>query len=164
MIKFGSENNTITDAPFLLKMKEGEDNCVRFIIAFSMKGEVREVIDDMEIQGLGQVLQNATPIVPNSDEVYEITFQSYILHQIRNESFCSQDEYEIRNGRYCILFEKSRLLDMLLTITDCQRSSDGAVYPGEWKHYGIYCQNHIIDVISHNEPVIKKLGNKASDM
>lgn len=43
MIKFGSENNTVTDAPFLLKTEEGEDNCVRFMIAFSMKGEVREV-------------------------------------------------------------------------------------------------------------------------
>ncbi len=164
MIVFGSENNTITEAPFLLETEEDEDNCVRFIIAFSMKGEAREVIADMGIQGLGQVLQNATPIVPNSDEVYEITFHRYILHQTRNESFCSWDEYEIRNGRYFILFEKSRLLDMLPMITDCQRDSDGAAYPGEWKHYGIYCQNHIIDVISHNEPTIKKLENKASDI
>lgn len=35
MIKFGSENNTVTDAPFLLNTEEGEDNCVRFMIATS---------------------------------------------------------------------------------------------------------------------------------
>ncbi len=157
MIVFGSENKTITNAPFLLGTEEGEDNCVRFMIAFSMKGEACGVRDDMDIQGLGQVLQNATPIVPNCDEVYEIIFQSYILHQTRNESLCSWDEYELRNGRYFILFERSRLLDMLPMITDCQRGLDGTAYPGEWKHYGIYCQNHIIDVISHNEPVIRKL-------
>lgn len=82
---------------------------------------------------------------------------SNILYQVRNELFCSWDGYELRQGKFFIVFEKSRLLDTLPLITDCQIGDDGEAYPGKWKHYGIYCQNHIIDIISHNEPIIKKL-------
>jgi len=35
-----------------------------------------------------------------------------------------------------------------------QRNDDGSTYPGPWRHYGIYTQNQIIDVVSHFEPMV----------
>lgn len=156
MIEFGNENSEPKHAPFLIKAEENEDNCIKFIISLACEGEKGSDTNDMDIERLGEILSKAVPIYPNKNEMYEIAFEQYILYQTRNESYCSFDGYEIKQGKYFIIFEKSGLLDVLPLITDCQILSDGTAYPGNWKHYGIYCRNHIIDVISHNEPTIKK--------
>ena len=44
-------------------------------------------------------------------------------------------------------------------MTDARRFEDGSYYPGKWTHYGIYTQNHVIDVIAWREPMIVELGN-----
>ncbi|MDE5883459.1 MAG: hypothetical protein K2H29_00020 [Oscillospiraceae bacterium] len=157
MIKFGNENINLKHAPFLIKTEENNNNCIRFIISFACEGEKGSDTNAMGINRLGEILSKTTPIYPNKNEVYEILFEEYILYQTRNESYCSFDDYEIRQGNYFIIFEKSRLLDVLPVMTDCQILSDGIAYPGKWTHYGIYCQNHIIDVISHHEPTMKQV-------
>ena len=157
MIKFGVESAEIDRAPFLIKTDEEEENCVRFTISLSCTNEKISKIDT-GIENLDKILSNAVPICPDYNERYEITFESYVMYQVRNESYCSYDDYELGKGNYFIVFEKSRLLDVLPIITDCQVLSDGTFYPDKWKHYGIYCLNHIIDVITYNEPIIKKIS------
>lgn len=157
MIEFGNENMDIKNAPFLLNVNEDEDNNVRFTISLTCEEEIHAEINDVEQNSIYNILKNKNLIRKDEKEIYEISFERYILYQIRNESFCSWDDYELRQGKFFIIFEKSRLLDTLPLITDCQIGDDGEAYPGKWKHYGIYCQNHIIDIISHNEPIIKKL-------
>lgn len=157
MIGFGNDDISTSSAPFLIKAEEGYDNCIRFIISLACKDEKGSDKNNTGIKELDRILHKAAPIYPDENETYEIVFEDYILHQTRNESYCSIDEYEIQKGKYFIIFEKSRLLDTLPAITDCQTCSDGSVYPGRWSHYGIYCQDHIIDIISHNEPTIRKL-------
>ncbi len=89
--------------------------------------------------------------------MYEIVFPSYIIYQVRNESYCSWDEYEIRKGNTLYIYEKSKFLDYFKSVTDCCQSDDGDYYPGEWIHYGIGAEDHIIDIISHEKPIIKKI-------
>ena len=151
MIAFGQQD--AGHAPFLVSLSEEFDNALRLVISLSYTGEKGQNFDDMGIPALGEILRECRPIYPDENQTYEILFEGYILYQIRNESYCSWDDYEIRKGTYFILFEKSRLLDALPVLTDCQFLSG-------WKHYGIYCQNHIIDVISCYEPEIKNLNNK----
>ena len=67
------------------------------------------------------------------------------------------DNYEIQKGKYFIIFEKSRLLDYLPQIVE--KEIVEAYNPNGWKHYGIYCQNHIVDVIASEEPKIRKYYN-----
>ncbi len=143
--------------PFLIKSEEGEDNCVRFTVSLSCVGEKNPDIDDIEIEALKDILSKAALLCPDKNNTYEIRFERYLMYQVRNESYCSWDHYEIRKGSSFIIFEKSRLLDMLPVITDCQILAD--TLPGEWKHYGIYCLNHIIDVISCNEPIITRISS-----
>lgn len=56
-----------------------------------------------------------------------------------------------------IIFEKSKLLSQLSIFTDAHQFDDGSYYPGEWKCYGIYTQNHIIDIIAQDVSVISVL-------
>ena len=83
-----------------------------------------------------------------------------VLYQMRNESYSSFGGYGIWEGRYLIRFRRSRLLDALPRLTDCFMGADGTCYPGGWPHYGVYMQNHILDVISTETPVIRRVGDK----
>ena len=86
----------------------------------------------------------------NSFPIIEIQFDSYIGFSIRNESYTLWDEYEDFEGKIFRLFQRSRYLDFI-------RSSTFATddYPGPYKHYGIAGLNHIIDIVSIEEPVIR---------
>ena len=154
MIKFGNENDDMNSAPFLFKTIEEMDNEVKFIVALSIKGKQGCGINEEDNPALGKILSECVPIYPDEDNLYEILFDNYIFHITRNESYTSWDNYELRKGKYFIIFEKSRLLDCLPQIVEQEIVE--AYNPNSWKHYGIYCQNHIIDIIASEEPKIRK--------
>lgn len=66
------------------------------------------------------------------------------------------DEYEVRKGRYLIVFERSRLLDYYEdAIFDFDSEETRKT---QRKHYGIYTENHILDIISNEPPKIRRIG------
>ena len=130
MIHFGSENTECgQNAPWLISCEEIKCN---------------EYPDN----GLKII------IGVSSGEKYEIIFSNYTMHMTRNESFTVWDNYETRKGRYLVIFEKSRLLDFYDTAI-CH--TDDNSWPPMGKHYGVYTENHIIDVITASEPIIRKI-------
>ena len=142
---------------FLLSSKETDMNSISFTIALEKLGKKGELTEETKSsKTLTELFQHATPVYPDLDKVYEITFEDYIMHQTRNESYTSYDEQEIRKGNPLIIFEKSRLLDFLPQLTDCTSYPDGTFYPEKWTHYGTYCVDHIIDVVSCSKPKIRK--------
>lgn len=150
-------------APFLLSLTDGPQESLRLVIAPAAVGPAGSDVPDLEDmdpstrETLQDILAKTRPIQADEGRQYEITFPGYILYQVRSESFCSFDPSEIRHGRYLITFERSKLLADLPKYTDAQQFPDGTFYPGPWVHYGIYCQNHVIDVISHCPPEIGEI-------
>lgn len=159
MLSFGGGHPPMDHAPFLLRLWDDEDGVLRVVIALARAGETGAGARTGNA-GIDAILDHCRPITPDEDAVYEITFERYILYQTRNESYSSYDAYEVREGQYLIRFRRSRLLDALPLLTDCCRWEDGTCYPGEWTHYGIYTQNHILDVISTESPVIRRVEDK----
>lgn len=49
------------------------------------------------------------------------------------------------------IYEKSRLLEHFKV------TMDSGLLPDKWVHYGVSTENHIIDIISHEKPTIKKI-------
>lgn len=86
---------------------------------------------------------------PEPDK-WEIVFEDYILYQVRNESFCSFAPEESRTGKYLAVFETSKLLEYLPLAVDVELLE----HTSPWKHYTIFTQDQIIDVIASKEPVI----------
>lgn len=127
---------------FLISASECEDNSIRFVVALGTHGEAQN---------------GATLVFPDMSELYEISFDDYILHQTRSEFYASYEAGEIKKGNALVIFEKSRLLDVLPALTDCRKRADGSFYPEKWTHYGLFCVNHVIDVISCIEPEIRKI-------
>ena len=152
MIEFGSENIGMEKGTFLARLEEGEDNKLTVTISLSTKGEVGENIPDNEKGVIKRILEKAKPVYPDNENTYEIYFENYVMYQVRNESFAAFDEDEVRCGNRLINFEKSKLLDYVKTVVWADEK-----YFGGYKHYGIYTENQIIDVISQVEPTIKKL-------
>ena len=86
--------------------------------------------------------------------IYEIIFEDYILYQVRNESFCVYYSEEIRKGDILIIFEKSNLLERLSKTPESLLIES---HKQQYRHYGIYCEDHIIDIVAFDEPkIIKK--------
>ena len=165
MIEFGGENKEINEkskiAPFLLSLEDTPDNVLRIVIAFPMEGEEGADIDDFPEpykSRVEDILIHSRPVSEDPNQVYEIVFDDYVIYQNRNESYTVWDDYEIRRGNYLIIFEKSRLLDyyedVLFDFDDEETKRE------KRKHYGIYTENHILDVISNSEPRIQKIENR----
>lgn len=162
MIEFGGENKEINEkcksAPFLLSLEDTPDYVLRIVIAFPMEGEEGADLDNFPEPYKSRVedmLIHARPVYGDMAQVYEIVFDDYVIYQSRNESYTVWDDYEIRRGNYLIIFEKSRLLDyyenVLFDFDDEETKRE------KRKHYGIYTENHILDVISNSEPRIQKI-------
>ncbi len=156
MIEFGTNDKT-NGYVFLLKTEETENNCIKFTVALSRIDE-KTADTANDIPAVQTLIEKSAPLRPDANEIYEIIFDNYIIHQTRNESFCSWDDYEIREGTNFIIFTKSRLLDTLPQLIDCELTNI-VFSPNKAKHYGIYCLDHIIDIISCYEPTIVKLNN-----
>ncbi len=88
--------------------------------------------------------------------VYEIEISDYIMHLTRNELYTSWDDYEVRKGRYFVIFEKSRLIDFYDNVVMHTVDYD---WPGKGVHYGIYTEMLLIDVITTVPPIIRRVSD-----
>jgi len=159
MLKFGSENKECDNFPFVIEIDDA-DNVLKILFALPKIGEKGSNVEEDMKDEIKELLKETYPIYPDEKNVYEITFEDYIFYQVRNESYCTYDDYEISKGRHLIIFEKSRLLDYLSTATICCKLDNGDFFPGEWKHYEVSAENQIIDVITCDEPIIRKIDVK----
>ncbi len=152
-ISFGSCDDLLGDhAPFLKSLSDNSSVELTVVIERAAVGNV--VGERKNCLGpVGAVLAKVRPVTADKSLGITIRFPRYILYQVRNESWSAYNEREVWSGNYLRIFSKSNLLDRVED--DTIACHDGNSYfPGEWRHYGIYTQNHIVDVISHEEPVV----------
>ena len=148
-VKFGGDNNLFGEHNFLLKLEDDDDTLK--IVFSSVVGDKCIAGQEEYNETIKKLLNENITIQFDKEDVYEIIFSSYIIYQVRKESFCSWDDYEIRKGKCLHIYEKSRLLE------HCKATMDSGLLPDKWVHYGVSTENHIIDIISHEKPTIKKI-------
>lgn len=158
MIEFGSEKENIFTMPFLIQELEEKDNILKIKVALPQKADTKDLLDDITNINIKNITEKAVPICADENEIYEIVFDSYIFHITRNESYTGPDDEEICKGKYFIIFEKSKLLKFMPQLVECGLID--AMYPEGYVHYGVYCQNHIIDIIAADEPEIIKISRQ----
>ena len=168
MLEFGTDNEEITtnspNAPFLLSMTDNSDNELSIIIDLAKKGEKGEDLDltlypSENVDRVKDMLIESYPVYEDHEQVYKIHFKDYVIYQCRNESYTCWDDSEVRKGKYLIIFEKSNLLDYYESVLFDWDDDDTK---SKRKHYGIYTENHIIDVISNTSPIITKINSDLS--
>lgn len=152
-IVFGLQNEEIKRLPFLIKSVE-EDNYIKYIVALSIEGKKENIKESNP--DLYKILLKCKTLISDKNNMYEITFSDYIMHMVRNESYAIVGPDETFDGKYFVIFKKSKLLECTnnLIENDLVKSFNKKNY----KHYGMFCENHIIDVISCNEPQVRKIN------
>ncbi len=131
---------------FLDLLTEPNENSLRVVIEEARASGPVTTLDfggDHKIQGVRAI---ETTYVCAS---FEIVWPTYIAYAVRNESYVSMDETEKWNGRLFCIYTKSHFLDFVHKSTFARED-----FLGPMRHWGIKCLNHIIDVISVEEPKI----------
>jgi hypothetical protein len=136
---------------FFLGLKEPEVNSLRLYFRRSKIGDTPEPLIIGE-KNLG----DSYPVYADENSpIVQIDFQTYIAYSIRNESYTSWDNYDVfeeKIGKIFGIYKKSRYLDFISVGTFATVD-----FPGPFKHYGICCLDHIIDIVSISEPVVSEI-------
>lgn len=138
---------------YLNEIGEPADNELRLVITEAMSGEPVDasVVAKEELPELREILANSRPIVHGPGcRVFEIIWPCYIAYSVRNESFVSVNSSEVKTGRLFVEYSVSKYLDFVEAATFAR-----ADFPGPFKHWGINCLNHIVDIVSTDLPKMK---------
>ena len=157
MIKFGKKYKN-DNMPYILNINDNVDNVLKIIVSLPYSGEKGSEASNAGNKDLDEILKKAYPILINYNEIYEITFESYIMYQTRNESFAYPDENSNVLGEYFTIIKNSSYLKMVENITFYYD-----MFGDKYTHYGILSWNHVVDIISAEKPKIVKLENYAEE-
>lgn len=153
MIKFGKKYKN-DNMPYILNINDNIDNVLKIIVSLPYSGEKGSEASNTGNKNLDEILKKAYPVLIDYNEIYEITFESYIMYQTRNESFAYPDENSKISGEYFTIIKNSSYLKMVKNITFYND-----IFDDKYIHYGIFSWNHVVDIISAEEPKIVKLEN-----
>ncbi|WP_374965562.1 hypothetical protein [Lysinibacillus sp. RS5] len=131
---------------YLNKLFEPEENSLRVLIDRCKVNQTKETVkvtDEVEIV--------ASPIdVDDNLPILQLDFDTYVAYSVIDESFTVMDDYEISDGNFFRIYTISRYLDFIKAGTIAED-----IFPEkQFVHYQIPCLNHIIDIISYDEPQI----------
>ena len=140
--------------PYILNINDNIDNVLKIIVSLPYSGEKGSEASNTGNKNLDEILKKAYPVLIDYNEIYEITFESYIMYQTRNESFAYPDENSKVLGEYFTIIKNSSYLKMVKSITFYND-----IFDDKYMHYGIFSWNHVVDIISAEEPKIVKLEN-----
>ena len=125
---------------FLLDLRESENNSLLLVVGESSLAPP-EVDDPPPVPGARRVAH------PRDGRVFEIVWESYVAYSVVNESFATYSDEPEREGRLLVRFTGSRFLDYISARTwDDERAPR--------RHWQINCENHAIDIVSTEEPII----------
>ena len=153
MIKFGKKYKN-DNMPYILNINDNVDNVLKIIVSLPYSREKGSEASNTGNKDLDEILKKAYPVLIDYNEIYEITFESYIMYQTRNESFAYPDENSKVLGEYFTIIKNSSYLKMVKNITFYND-----IFDDKYIHYGIFSWNHVVDIISAEKPKIVKLEN-----
>ena len=157
MIKFGKKYKN-DNMPYILNINDNIDNVLKIIVSLPYSREKGSEASNTGNKNLDEILKKAYPVLIDYNEIYEITFESYIMYQTRNESFAYPDENSKISGEYFTIIKNSSYLKMVENITFYYD-----MFGDKYTHYGILSWNHVVDIISAEKPKIVKLENYAEE-
>jgi hypothetical protein len=132
---------------YLTELSEPEDNVLRLLIT---EGRISDEPHGANAEGRAGIGSQTRAIIADErSAAYEVVFDQYIAYTVLNESYTVWDDDEIFEGQLFRIYSKSKFLAYVSAGTIAS-----ADYPGPFKHYGISCLNHIVQVASTVAPLI----------
>jgi hypothetical protein len=136
-------------------VSETSANGLRIVLQEAVAGEAveDEALASASTPELRELLESSRPIVHQAGcRVFELIWASYIGYSVENESFSLPEPAgSVGEGTMLIEYSKSVYLDYLAKTTFANDD-----HPGPFQHYAIHCLDHIVNVASCSEPVVRE--------
>lgn len=130
----------------MLEMAEPNDNSLRIIVGETSLGELQ----DLSVPGTDFVFEGVRPIAHREgDRIFSLTWPSYVAHAVSNESFALPDTAAKETGKFLRRCEGSAFERYIGETTWWDDRY------GTRRHWKVGCENHVIDIISTDEPSIE---------
>ena len=87
---------------------------------------------------------------------FELIWKSYIGYSVVNESYSNGEpdtSVAVGDRRNFAEYSSSHYLDYLAKASFASRD-----YPGPYRHWALYCQDHTIDIASQVDPIMREIG------
>lgn len=135
---------------FLEELLEPQTNILRILVIVGKPSKVA-----VPIEVAGQSLGEGFPVkIDDNPLKFELTWNSYVLYQVLNESFGRQETSEDGVVSSAVsIYRSSSLWEYVFRSSN---ASDG--YPGKLHHFRIVCADHVVDVISKDRPECRRIG------
>ena len=132
---------------YLHAISEPEQNALRVVLHEAAAGAPPTPQQLSELP----ILKGANAIVHGPEcRVFELIWPSYVGYSVENESYATPEPKEsVGEGRLVVVYSESVYLSYLSRATFA-----AADYPGPFKHWALFCLNHIVNVASVDEPLV----------
>jgi len=150
MVDFFDEINNLKYV-YLISIVEPVDNELLITIKEATVSSEQEdlFIGDKNLGPIRRISSNG----PGAE--YELFFESYGSYSITNESFAMLNKNDERTGRVFCVYSKSSYLDYIRETTLVNYTYD---HNNTLGHYAVNCQNHVVDIVSIDKPLIKRIA------
>ena len=137
---------------FLRDISETEENSLRLVVEEAIADHTQTISTPDPTSPFSEILKGASPVKGvEGCRRFELRWSRYVAYLVTEESVGSAGSYEdeVYTGKLFREYTKSHFLDLLA------RDTGGHFKP--ILHYKLICQNHLIDVASHNPPDVRLL-------
>ena len=148
-------------------MESTLDNCYGIILDklnYQNEGELTIELTELIVSnskvdlniGNDKLIKDLNPVQStNQSKRFKVEFEQVVFHQVVDESYCTLDNYEIRDGMNKLrVLSKSRYLDF---INENYPFYD--VLEKKGTHYRLVTSTEVIDIIAYDIPIIKEIKN-----
>lgn len=133
---------------FLSEIQETGHNSLKLVVVEGLP------VGEPESITLGGVaIPDCTSIeVTDQSRIFELVWKHYVGYAVLNESYASVKDGEQCVGQRFRVYSKSRFLDYMAQATfACDE------YPGPTRHYCVGCEDHIVEVLAVDPPVVTRV-------
>jgi hypothetical protein len=134
---------------FLSDIAELEHNGLRLVVSEGVPTGIVERVHVGEVTLAGGTRIEIAP----SSRHFELVWKQYIAYSVLNESYASVGQEQYIGERFRV-FTRSRFLDYFAAASFASED-----YPGRTTHYGVHCEDHIVNVISTDPPAIRQIDS-----
>ena len=139
----------------MIEIQETYKDSLRIVIAEAgVSDEAPKISPEEEPNdALRKILNESKPIeVTDNSAHYEIIFDNYIAYAVTNESYAGGIDEKFE-GKLARIYLESAFLNYIGQGTFATEE-----YPGPFVHYGFFCLNQIIDIVSEQPPTVKLIN------
>ncbi len=145
---------------YLDALTEPNVNEIRIVLLEAVAGspvDAEKMASESNLPALRSILEGSRKIehLPGCRR-FEVVWKTYIAYSVVNESYSNGEpktSIAVGERRRFVEYSSSQYLEYLTKASFATED-----YPGRYRHWALYCEDHTIDVASQMVPQIKKIG------